>query len=91
MKESLINSFPNFYDYHIEKLRNPKDAKRYLEIALEDYQQDHDAEGLMLAIMDVEVAQGGFFGFQRLVQEQFGKKTKRKPVVKQAQQPTASA
>jgi probable addiction module antidote protein len=49
----------NFKDYHIEKLKNSKEARAYLSIALSDYEKDNDIDDFLLAIRDVAQAQGG--------------------------------
>ena len=49
----------NFKDYHIAKLKNPREARAYLSLALADFQKDNDAESFLLAIRDVAQAQGG--------------------------------
>ena len=48
-----------FKDYHIEQLRDPEDAKIYLSVAFEEYEEDGDIEGFLLAVRDVAEAQGG--------------------------------
>lgn len=56
----------NFKEYHIAKLRNPKEARAYLSLALADFENDNDAEDFLLAIRDVAQAHGGI---GRLAQE----------------------
>ena len=51
--EKLISKYRNFKDYHIEQLRDPEDAKIYLSVALEDYEQNGDIEAFLLAVRDV--------------------------------------
>ena len=48
-----MNNYRNFKDYHIEQLRDPEDAKIYLSVALEDYEQNRDIEAFLLAVRDV--------------------------------------
>jgi len=48
-----------FKDYHIEQLRDPEDAKIYLSVAFEEYEEDGDIEAFLLAVRDVAEAQGG--------------------------------
>ena len=48
-----MSSYRNFKDYHIEQLRDPEDAKIYLSVALEDYEQNWDIEAFLLAVRDV--------------------------------------
>ena len=48
-----MSDYRNFKDYHIEQLRDPEDAKIYLSVALEDYEQNGDIEAFLLAGRDV--------------------------------------
>ncbi len=54
-----MNNYREFHDYHREKLTDPATARLYLQIALEDYWHDGDAEALLEAVRDVIAAQGG--------------------------------
>ncbi len=54
-----MREYRDFKDYHIEKLRDPEEARVYLDVALEEYQQDGDTEAFLLALRDVTEAQGG--------------------------------
>jgi len=54
-----MNSYRDFRDYHIEKLRDPEEARVYLSVALEEYEKDSDTEAFLLALRDVAEAQGG--------------------------------
>ncbi len=47
-----------FRDVLIEDLKNPEEAKAYLEVALEEYEQDGDMEALLMALRHVAEAQG---------------------------------
>lgn len=42
-----------------EDLKNPLEAKAYLEVALENYEEDKDVEAFLMALRDVTEAQGG--------------------------------
>jgi probable addiction module antidote protein len=42
-----------------EDLKNPLEAKSYLEVALENYEEDKDVEAFLMALRDVAEAQGG--------------------------------
>ncbi len=48
-----MSNYRNFKDHHIEQLRDPEDAKIYLSVALEDYEQNGDIEAFLLAVRDV--------------------------------------
>lgn len=55
----MAKHFKKFREYHMEKLKDPAEAKAYLELALEDLHSDGDREGFLLALRDVTEAQGG--------------------------------
>ena len=38
------------HDDLIQSLKDPKEAFEYLQIAMEEYQEDNDAEALLLAL-----------------------------------------
>ncbi|MFH1565527.1 MAG: addiction module antidote protein [bacterium] len=48
-----------FNDYLIKSLKDPKEASAYLNVALEEYKKDNDAEAFLLALRDVAEARGG--------------------------------
>lgn len=48
-----------YKDYLIESLIDPEEARIYLEVALEEYEKDHDLEAFLLALRDVAQARGG--------------------------------
>ncbi len=49
----------NFDDYVAEKLNNPEYAAAYLEVALEEYEKDHNLEALMLILRDLAKVKAG--------------------------------
>lgn len=49
----------HFREYHLEKLKSPRQAKAYLAVALEEFEKDGDKEAFLLALRDVTEAQGG--------------------------------
>ena len=49
----------NFRDYLLKDLAEPGFAKQYLEVALENYEEDGDIDMLAHAIRNVVEAQGG--------------------------------
>lgn len=51
--------YRSFGEYNLEKLRKSADAKKYLAIALMDYEKDGDTDAFLLALRDVAEAQGG--------------------------------
>lgn len=48
-----------FKDALHEDLKDPFEAKAYLEVALENYEEDKDVEAFLMALRDVAEAQGG--------------------------------
>lgn len=48
-----------FREALIEDLKDPEDARAYLEVALEEYEQDRDTEAFLMALRHVAEAQGG--------------------------------
>jgi len=49
-------------DYHaqlINLLKNKKEAKIYLQVAIEEYEEDDNTEVFMLALRNIAEAQGG--------------------------------
>ncbi len=62
----ILDNMRDFKEYHIEKLCDPEEARIYLSVALEEYEQDGDADAFLLALKDVTEAQGGL---TKLVQQ----------------------
>jgi len=54
-----MNKTIHFREYHLEKLKDPQEAKIYLEVALEEFEKDKDTEVFLLSLRDVAEAQGG--------------------------------
>ena len=57
--EFILKHTANFRDYFLKDLAEPGFAKQYLEVSLENYQNDGDIDILAHAIRNVVVAQGG--------------------------------
>lgn len=49
----------DYQEYLLSRLRDPEEARIYLEIALEEYAEDQDAEAFLMALENVAEAQGG--------------------------------
>lgn len=49
----------SFNEYLKESLSDPKEAQAYLNVALEEYEKDHDFEAFLFALRDVAEARGG--------------------------------
>ena len=56
----MVTTYRKFKDMIIERFqKNPKEAHAYLEVALENFEEDGDTEPLLLALRTVAEAQGG--------------------------------
>ena len=58
MKQSK-RQFRKYEDSLKERLLDPEYARVFLDVALEEYEQDGDTEAFLLALRDVAEAQGG--------------------------------
>jgi DNA-binding phage protein len=58
MQRAMIEN-RKFKEVLIEDLRGPKEARAYLEAALEEYEQDRDTEAFLMALRHVMEAQVG--------------------------------
>ena len=68
MKEkTLIEKTGSFHDVLIESLHNTKKASAYLQVALDEYQEDGDMEAFLMALRNVAEAQGGLGKLARKV------------------------
>ena len=57
--ESILKCTADFRDYLLKDLADPEFAKHYLEVSLENYEEDRDINILASAIRNVVEAQGG--------------------------------
>ena len=55
----LIDQTGRCHDLMIESLRNKKKASAYLQLALDEYQEEGDIEFFLMALRNVAEAQGG--------------------------------
>jgi probable addiction module antidote protein len=58
-KADLIKNTASYHDAFIASLRDPDEAYGYLQVAIEEYQIDNDAEALLIALRNIADAQGG--------------------------------
>ena len=58
-KVKKMRQYRDFRDYHMEQLHDPEDARIFLSVVLEEYEEDGDTEAFLLALKDVTEAQGG--------------------------------
>jgi len=54
-----MRQYRDFHDLLMESLRDPEDARIFLSVILEEYEEDGDTEAFLLALKDVIEAQGG--------------------------------
>ncbi len=57
-----------YHDLLIEKLKDPEEAKLYLEVAIEEFESDGDKEHFLVALRNVTEAQGGIGALSRRTQ-----------------------
>ena len=58
-KEKLLKNTGDYQEEFINSLKNPEEAYGYLQVAIEEYQIDNDAEALLVALRNIADAQGG--------------------------------
>jgi probable addiction module antidote protein len=58
-KINLMKNTISYHDALITSLKDPKEAYGYLQVAIEEYQLDNDAEALLIALRNITDAQGG--------------------------------
>ena len=58
-KDYIIENTVSYHDYLISSLKDPNEAYGYLQVAVEEYQVDNDAEALLIALRNIAEAQGG--------------------------------
>lgn len=66
MAEKKIDRLTSSYEERlIESLKDPLEARAYLEAALEEYEETRETAPLLLALKDVAKAQGGVGALSR--------------------------
>ncbi|MFT3741808.1 MAG: transcriptional regulator [Gammaproteobacteria bacterium] len=58
-KEKAIQNTGSFHNLLIESLKNQRKATAYLQVALDEYQEDGNIEIFLLALRNVAEAKGG--------------------------------
>ncbi|EKD53748.1 MAG: hypothetical protein ACD_60C00157G0002 [uncultured bacterium] len=58
-KRSIHKNTGNYEEWLINSLKNKKEAATYLQVALDEYQNDGDLEAFLMALRHVAEAQGG--------------------------------
>ena len=58
-KKKVLNNTVSYEDGLLESLQDPEEARAYLEVALDEYEETGETDGLLLALRDVAKAQGG--------------------------------
>ncbi|MBA8667778.1 putative addiction module antidote protein [Holosporaceae bacterium 'Namur'] len=55
----MSNTFRNYDELLVERLKNPQEAQAYLEVAINEFIEDHDKTSFLYAIKVIAIAQGG--------------------------------
>lgn len=55
----MAKKYQKFQDYLVEKLRNKKEAKAFLDAAILEFEEDGDIEAFLLALRYLAEANGG--------------------------------
>jgi probable addiction module antidote protein len=58
-KSKILKNTASYHDELIESLKKSKEADLYLRVAMEEYQEDGDAEALLVALRNIAEAKGG--------------------------------
>lgn len=58
-KEILSKNTVSYRDEFIDSLKDPNEAYVYLQVAIEEYQEDNDTQALLVALRNIADAQGG--------------------------------
>jgi len=58
-KSKILKNTASYHDELIESLKKPREADLYLSVAMEEYQDDGDAEALLVALRNIAEARGG--------------------------------
>lgn len=58
-KEKLLKNTADYQKEFIDSLKDPEEAYGYLQVAMEEYQEDNDVEALFIALRNIAAAQGG--------------------------------
>ena len=58
-KKIVTDRTGSFHDLLLDSLKNAKKASAYLQVALDEYQEDGDVEAFLMALRNVAEAQGG--------------------------------
>lgn len=58
-RDYIRNNTSDYHEKLIESLQDKEDAMAYLEVALEEYEDDGDTNAFMMALKNVVEAQGG--------------------------------
>jgi len=58
-KAKILKNTTSYHDELIESLKKPKEANLYLQVAMKEYQEDGDAEALLVALRNIAEAKGG--------------------------------
>lgn len=68
LKKNIMKHTKDYHEELIESLRDPEESSTYLKVALDEYQQDGNAQVLLLALKNVAEAQGGLTNLAKKTQ-----------------------
>lgn len=58
-RKTVIKNTGSYDEFLLEQLKDPEEARAYLEASIEAYEEDGDTAALLLAMRDVAKARGG--------------------------------
>jgi probable addiction module antidote protein len=58
-KSKILKNTLHYHDDLIESLKNHREANLYLRVAMEEYQEDGNAEALLVALRNIAETKGG--------------------------------
>lgn len=64
----MMTKYQKFQDYIVEKLQDPIEAQAFLDVAIEDYEEDGNTEAFMLALRYLTEAKGGVSKLSQVTQ-----------------------
>lgn len=57
--QKILECTGSWHDYVIDTLKDKEEAERYLQVALDEYQDDGDTAAFLLALRNIAEAKGG--------------------------------
>jgi hypothetical protein len=57
-KAKILKNTASYHDELIKSLKRPKEADLYLQVTMEEYRKDGDAQALLVALRNIAEAKG---------------------------------